>query len=138
MDVVDEMVVHSSLVCLIITSFSDRSLHPSLTEARGSHMIQGFVRLQPPDQVTFTTMCWFEEPNSGMLTADLFSSVLFVGSKSRNVTMSDPQKKLHIRGNLTGVRPGSSGEGDGGIYTPRFGAAVRARCARKRCTERQQ
>lgn len=137
MDVVDEMVLHSSLVCLIITSLSERSLHPSLTEARGSHVIQGFVRLQPPDQVTFTTVCWFEEPNSGMLTADLLSLVLFVGSKSRNVTMSDPQKKLHIRGNLTGVRPGGPGEGDGGIYTPRFGGAVGARCARKRA-ERQQ
>lgn len=52
MDAVDEMVMHSSLVCLIITSSSEQSLHPFLTEARGSHLIQGFVRLQPPDQVT--------------------------------------------------------------------------------------
>ncbi|XP_011607188.2 peroxisomal ATPase PEX1 [Takifugu rubripes] len=50
MDVVDEMVLRSSLVCLIITSLSERSLHPSLTEAQGSHVIQGFVRLQLPDQ----------------------------------------------------------------------------------------
>ncbi|XP_069371970.1 peroxisomal ATPase PEX1 isoform X1 [Paralichthys olivaceus] len=49
-DVVDEVLVHSSLVCLIITSQSERSLHPSLTEVQGSHFIQGFVNIQPPDQ----------------------------------------------------------------------------------------
>lgn len=50
-DVVDEVVVHSSLVCLIITSQSEHSLHPSLTEVQGSHFFQGFVHIQPPDQV---------------------------------------------------------------------------------------
>uniref|UniRef100_A0A3B4TZW5 Peroxisomal ATPase PEX1 n=1 Tax=Seriola dumerili TaxID=41447 RepID=A0A3B4TZW5_SERDU len=49
-DAVDEVVVHSSLVCLIITSQSEHSLHPSLTEVQGSHFIQGFVNIQPPDQ----------------------------------------------------------------------------------------
>ncbi|XP_041811333.1 peroxisome biogenesis factor 1 isoform X2 [Chelmon rostratus] len=49
-DVVDEVVVHSSLVCLIITSQSEHSVHPSLTEVQGSHFIQGFVHIQPPDQ----------------------------------------------------------------------------------------
>ncbi|RVE66537.1 hypothetical protein OJAV_G00108560 [Oryzias javanicus] len=49
-DVVDEVVVRSSLVCLIITSMSEQSLHPSLTEVQGSHFIQGFVNIQPPDQ----------------------------------------------------------------------------------------
>uniref|UniRef100_A0A671UCX0 Peroxisomal ATPase PEX1 n=1 Tax=Sparus aurata TaxID=8175 RepID=A0A671UCX0_SPAAU len=49
-DVVDELVLHSSLVCLIITSQSEHSLHPSLTEVQGSHFIQGFVHIQPPDQ----------------------------------------------------------------------------------------
>ncbi|KAF0024772.1 hypothetical protein F2P81_023574 [Scophthalmus maximus] len=49
-DVVDEVVIHSSLVCLIITSQSEHSLHPSLTEVQGSHFIQGFVDIQPPDQ----------------------------------------------------------------------------------------
>ncbi|XP_034455813.1 peroxisome biogenesis factor 1 isoform X2 [Hippoglossus hippoglossus] len=49
-DVVDEVVVHSSLVCLIITSQSEHSLHPSLTEVHGSHFIQRFVNIQPPDQ----------------------------------------------------------------------------------------
>ncbi|KAM3596021.1 uncharacterized protein V6R79_007067 [Siganus canaliculatus] len=49
-DVVDELVVHSSLVCLIITSQSEHSLHPSLTEVQGSHFIQGFAHIQPPDQ----------------------------------------------------------------------------------------
>lgn len=50
-DVVDEVVVHSSLVCLIITSQSEHSLHPSLTEVQGSHFIQGFARIRPADQV---------------------------------------------------------------------------------------
>ncbi|XP_070841455.1 peroxisomal ATPase PEX1 isoform X1 [Chaetodon trifascialis] len=49
-DVVEEVVVHSSLVCLIITSQSEHSLHPSLTEVQGSHFIQGFVHIQPPNQ----------------------------------------------------------------------------------------
>uniref|UniRef100_A0A671UCW6 Peroxisomal ATPase PEX1 n=1 Tax=Sparus aurata TaxID=8175 RepID=A0A671UCW6_SPAAU len=44
------LVLHSSLVCLIITSQSEHSLHPSLTEVQGSHFIQGFVHIQPPDQ----------------------------------------------------------------------------------------
>lgn len=51
-DVVDEMVQHSGLVCLIITSLSEHSLHPSLTEVQGSHLIQGFAHIQPPDQVS--------------------------------------------------------------------------------------
>lgn len=51
MDAVDEMVLRSALVCLVLTSQGDHSLHPSLTEARGSHLIQGFLRIQPPDQV---------------------------------------------------------------------------------------
>ncbi|XP_037330701.2 peroxisome biogenesis factor 1 [Pungitius pungitius] len=50
MDAVDEVLVHGSLVCLIITSQSEHSLHPSLTEMQGSHFIQGFVRIQPSDQ----------------------------------------------------------------------------------------
>ncbi|XP_034401751.1 peroxisome biogenesis factor 1 isoform X1 [Cyclopterus lumpus] len=49
-DVVDKVLVHSSLVCLIITSQSEHSLHPSLTEMQGSHFIQGFVHIQPSDQ----------------------------------------------------------------------------------------
>ncbi|XP_072226452.1 peroxisomal ATPase PEX1 [Leuresthes tenuis] len=48
-DVVDEVVFHSSLVCMIITSQSEHSLHPSLNEVQGSRFIQGFVTLQPPD-----------------------------------------------------------------------------------------
>ncbi|KAM3857900.1 peroxisomal ATPase PEX1 [Diretmus argenteus] len=49
-DVVDELVVHASLVCMIITSQSEHSLHPSVTEMQGSHFIQGFAHIQPPDQ----------------------------------------------------------------------------------------
>ncbi|XP_041665948.1 peroxisome biogenesis factor 1 [Cheilinus undulatus] len=50
-DVVDDVVLHSSLVCLIVTSQSEHSLHPTLTEVQGSHFIQGFVNIQPPNQV---------------------------------------------------------------------------------------
>ncbi|XP_013886826.1 peroxisome biogenesis factor 1 [Austrofundulus limnaeus] len=50
MDVVDEAVLHSSLLCLLITSQSEHTLHPSLTQVQGSHFIQGFVDIQPPDQ----------------------------------------------------------------------------------------
>uniref|UniRef100_A0A1A7WCV0 Peroxisomal ATPase PEX1 n=1 Tax=Iconisemion striatum TaxID=60296 RepID=A0A1A7WCV0_9TELE len=53
-DLVDEVVEHSSLVSLIITSQSEHSLHPSLTEVQGSHFIQGFVSIQPPDQAQRT------------------------------------------------------------------------------------
>ncbi|KAM8840988.1 peroxisomal ATPase PEX1 isoform 1-T1 [Spinachia spinachia] len=49
-DAVDEVLVHGSLVCLIITSQSEHTLHPSLTEMQGSHFIQGFVHIQPSDQ----------------------------------------------------------------------------------------
>lgn len=50
-DVVDEAMLHSSLVCLVITSQSEHTLHPSLTQVQGSHFIQGFVNIQPPEQV---------------------------------------------------------------------------------------
>ncbi|KAF7659306.1 hypothetical protein LDENG_00000210, partial [Lucifuga dentata] len=53
-DLVDELVVHSSLVCLILTSQSEHSLHPSLTEVQGSHFIQGFAHIQPPNQAQRT------------------------------------------------------------------------------------
>ncbi|KAM9838240.1 peroxisomal ATPase PEX1 [Aulostomus maculatus] len=49
-DIVDEMVVHGSLVCLIITSQGEHTLHPSLAEVQGSHFIQGFAHIKPPDQ----------------------------------------------------------------------------------------
>ncbi|CAN9503985.1 unnamed protein product [Ophioblennius macclurei] len=49
-DVAYEVVLHSSLVCLIITSQSEHSLHSLLTEVQGSHFIQGFVNIEPPDQ----------------------------------------------------------------------------------------
>lgn len=49
-DVVDDLVARSSLVCLIITSQSEHSLHPSLTELQGSHFFQRFSHIEPPDQ----------------------------------------------------------------------------------------
>ncbi|XP_029976801.1 peroxisomal ATPase PEX1 [Salarias fasciatus] len=49
-DVVYEVVLRSSLVCLILTSQSEHSLHSLLTEVQGSHFIQGFVNIEPPDR----------------------------------------------------------------------------------------
>ncbi|CAL8296525.1 unnamed protein product [Lota lota] len=49
-DIVDDLVVRSSLVCLVVTSQTEHSLHPSLTEVQGSHFFQGFLHIQPPDQ----------------------------------------------------------------------------------------
>lgn len=49
-DVVDDVVLRSSLVSLIITSQSEHSLHPSLTEVQGSHFFQRFSHIEPPDQ----------------------------------------------------------------------------------------
>lgn len=54
-DVVDEVEARCSLVCVIITSQSEHSLHPSLTVVQGSHFIQGFVNIQSPDQVSIHT-----------------------------------------------------------------------------------
>ncbi|KAJ7991800.1 hypothetical protein DPEC_G00287630 [Dallia pectoralis] len=50
-DLVCDVVMRSSLVCLVISGGSERSLHPSLREVQGSHFIQGFIHLQPPDKV---------------------------------------------------------------------------------------
>ncbi|KAJ0003280.1 hypothetical protein NQD34_008378 [Periophthalmus magnuspinnatus] len=49
-DVVDDVVQRSSLVSLIITSKSQDSLHPSLTELQGSHFFQRISHIEPPDQ----------------------------------------------------------------------------------------
>uniref|UniRef100_A0A8C5F5K5 Peroxisomal ATPase PEX1 n=1 Tax=Gadus morhua TaxID=8049 RepID=A0A8C5F5K5_GADMO len=49
-DIVDDLVVRSSLVCLVVTSQTEHSLHPSLTDVQGSHFFQGFLHIQPPDQ----------------------------------------------------------------------------------------
>lgn len=49
-DVVDDVLLRSSLVSLIITSQSEHSLHPSLTEVQGSHFFQRFSHIEPPDQ----------------------------------------------------------------------------------------
>ncbi|KAK6324058.1 hypothetical protein J4Q44_G00063970 [Coregonus suidteri] len=48
--IVDDVVVRSSLVSLVISSHSEHSLHPSLREVQGSHFLQGFIHIQPPDQ----------------------------------------------------------------------------------------
>uniref|UniRef100_A0A4W5R945 Peroxisomal ATPase PEX1 n=1 Tax=Hucho hucho TaxID=62062 RepID=A0A4W5R945_9TELE len=49
-DMVHDVVVRSSLVSLVISSHSEHSLHPSLREVQGSHFLQGFIHIQPPDQ----------------------------------------------------------------------------------------
>uniref|UniRef100_A0A8C8EJA4 Peroxisomal ATPase PEX1 n=1 Tax=Oncorhynchus tshawytscha TaxID=74940 RepID=A0A8C8EJA4_ONCTS len=49
-DMVHDVVVRSSLVSLVVSSHSEHSLHPSLREVQGSHFLQGFIHIQPPDQ----------------------------------------------------------------------------------------
>ncbi|XP_010889829.4 peroxisome biogenesis factor 1 [Esox lucius] len=50
-DLVCDVVLRSSLVCLVVSGVSERSLHPSLREVQGSHFIQGYIHIHPPDQV---------------------------------------------------------------------------------------
>ncbi|XP_016359747.1 peroxisome biogenesis factor 1-like [Sinocyclocheilus anshuiensis] len=49
-DLVDEMVVCSSLVALMVTAQSEHALHQTLTAVQGSHFFQGFCKIQTPDQ----------------------------------------------------------------------------------------
>ncbi|XP_062342684.1 LOW QUALITY PROTEIN: peroxisome biogenesis factor 1 [Osmerus eperlanus] len=49
-DLVDDMVVRSSLVCVMVTSQSEHSLHPALREVQGSHLLQGHTHIPAPDQ----------------------------------------------------------------------------------------
>ncbi|KAK1172893.1 peroxisome biogenesis factor 1 isoform X1 [Acipenser oxyrinchus oxyrinchus] len=50
-DLASEAVVHGSLIALIATSQSERSLHPSLVSVQGSHFFQCFTSIKPPSQV---------------------------------------------------------------------------------------
>ncbi|XP_072532192.1 peroxisomal ATPase PEX1 isoform X2 [Salminus brasiliensis] len=50
MDLVDELVVRSSLVALLVTAESDHSLHPTLTQVQGTHFFQSFCKIQTPDR----------------------------------------------------------------------------------------
>ncbi|XP_059412510.1 peroxisomal ATPase PEX1-like [Carassius carassius] len=49
-DLVDEMVVRSSLVALMVTAQSEHGLHQTLTAVQGSHFFQSFCKIQTPDQ----------------------------------------------------------------------------------------
>ncbi|XP_059365717.1 peroxisomal ATPase PEX1-like [Carassius carassius] len=49
-DLVDEMVVRSSLIALMITAQSECALHQTLTAVQGSHFFQSFCKIQTPDQ----------------------------------------------------------------------------------------
>nr|XP_057903947.1 peroxisomal ATPase PEX1-like isoform X1 [Doryrhamphus excisus] len=49
-DIVDQLVDSNSLICLIVTSVTQQSLHNTLTCVRGAHFFQGFTHVQPPDQ----------------------------------------------------------------------------------------
>ncbi|XDV34733.1 hypothetical protein PO909_004862 [Leuciscus waleckii] len=49
-DLVDEMVVRSSLIALMVTAQSEHSLHQTLTAVQGSHFFQSFCKIQTPDQ----------------------------------------------------------------------------------------
>ncbi|XP_057683689.1 peroxisome biogenesis factor 1 isoform X1 [Corythoichthys intestinalis] len=50
MDIVDEMVERDALICLIVTSEDERSLHSTLTQVQGRHFFQGFTHINPPEQ----------------------------------------------------------------------------------------
>ncbi|XP_051991093.1 peroxisome biogenesis factor 1 [Xyrauchen texanus] len=49
-DLVDEMVVRSSFIALVVTAHSEHALHQTLTEVQGSHFFQSFSKIQTPDQ----------------------------------------------------------------------------------------
>uniref|UniRef100_A0A672SQ72 Peroxisomal ATPase PEX1 n=1 Tax=Sinocyclocheilus grahami TaxID=75366 RepID=A0A672SQ72_SINGR len=49
-DLVDEMVVRSSLIALMVTAQSEHALHQTLTVVQGSHFFQSFCKIQTPDQ----------------------------------------------------------------------------------------
>ncbi|KAK9957480.1 hypothetical protein ABG768_011724 [Culter alburnus] len=49
-DLVDEMVVRSSLIALMVTAQNEHSLHQTLTAVQGSHFFQSFCKIQTPDQ----------------------------------------------------------------------------------------
>lgn len=94
-DVVNEVVVHSSLVCLIITSRSEHSLHLSLTEVQGSHFIQGFAHIQPPDQVSTHT---YANKVTGIVisTKPITCALLFTGTESRHPAPFDLKEVLSV------------------------------------------
>ncbi|XP_030908314.2 peroxisomal ATPase PEX1 isoform X3 [Melopsittacus undulatus] len=49
-DLIKEVISMGSLIALIATSQSERSLHPSLVSAQGTHIFQCFRCIQSPDQ----------------------------------------------------------------------------------------
>uniref|UniRef100_A0A674EAS6 Peroxisomal ATPase PEX1 n=1 Tax=Salmo trutta TaxID=8032 RepID=A0A674EAS6_SALTR len=49
--IAQSMILHNSLcVSASMCVHSEHSLHPSLREVQGSHFLQGFIHIQPPDQ----------------------------------------------------------------------------------------
>lgn len=51
-DLVDEIVLRSSLIALIVTAQTEHALHPTLTVVQGSHFFQSFCKIPTPDQVS--------------------------------------------------------------------------------------
>lgn len=49
-DLVDEIVLRSSLIALIVTAQTEHALHPTLTVVQGSHFFQSFCKIPTPDQ----------------------------------------------------------------------------------------
>ncbi|XP_048849740.1 peroxisome biogenesis factor 1 [Brienomyrus brachyistius] len=49
-DLVDDAVLHGGLVCLMATSQSEHSLHPSLRQIQGSRLFQSVTHIPSPDQ----------------------------------------------------------------------------------------
>ncbi|XP_066531663.1 peroxisome biogenesis factor 1 isoform X2 [Hoplias malabaricus] len=49
-DVVDDVMLRSSLVALLVTAESEHSLHPALTQVQGTHLFQSFCKIQAPER----------------------------------------------------------------------------------------
>ncbi|XP_077405262.1 peroxisomal ATPase PEX1 isoform X2 [Vanacampus margaritifer] len=75
LDLVNEMMERDALMCLMVTSESETSLHGALTQVQGTHFFQAFAHLQPPDQAqrahilfcAIQTRCGPSQPDSAIL-----------------------------------------------------------------------
>ncbi|KAF3833810.1 hypothetical protein F7725_025014, partial [Dissostichus mawsoni] len=94
-DVVDEVLLHSSLVCLIITSQSEHSLHPSITEAQRAEILRHLI---------LGKSCLFEET---LQTLDLAA----VANETEGYTPQDLELLLQRAVHSNTVQRGHSDQG---------------------------
>ncbi|KAF3707513.1 Peroxisome biogenesis factor 1 Peroxin-1 Peroxisome biogenesis disorder protein 1 [Channa argus] len=114
-DVVDDMVVHCSLVCLIITSQSEHSLHPSLTEVQGSHLIQGFAHIQPPDQTQRADILRHLIFRKSGLSADTLQT-LDLGAVAKETEGYTPQDLALLLKRAVHASTSQRGHSDQGVF----------------------